>query len=242
VNCIDPQNDTTAIKAITLGNFILLESLRKKIPNLKKYIFVSSDQVYGNGVTEEGHITHGLETDRLKPLSITASAQASADLITAAYYNQYSIPTTILRPSNLFGPHQSIIRPIPNLILKAINNEDITISNGGNDLKNWLYVLDLISIIDKLLHSDNKITAGRTFNISGDLEVSIIETAELILTLLNKPKELISFIDSQSTEFSPPTLDSNLARTTFNWRPESDLKVALKSTIDWYKEILGNRT
>lgn len=236
INCVNTEKENQAIKTFISGNFNLLNKARNRLKTLQNFIFISTDEVYGDTITQEGHIKRGLESDTLHPKTPLAAIQAGADLLTTTFFEQYQFPTTVIRTSNLFGPYQKEDKLFPVLISHAIRNEDIPIYGDGTHTRNWLYINDFVSFIDTLIHADPNLVNGRIFNVSGDLEISVLESTELILSTLNKPKDLISFQKDREPVTRRRVLDSTLARETLGWYPQIDFKEALKKTIQWYQQ------
>jgi dTDP-glucose 4,6-dehydratase len=237
INCVYSRNEALAIKAIA-GNYLLLKLANKLKTSRLGFIYISSDEVYGQGLAEKGITSHGSEKDPVAPETILATAQASADLLAVNFGREYNLPVTVVRTSNLFGPYQRAEDLLPSLIIHAINNEDLPLTGDGTEVRTWLYVSDLILFIDKLLHEDSTYRNSNIFNISGDLEISLLSLTELILNYLNKPKELISLHHDQVHLHKRRTLDSSHARESLNWQPKAEFKTALRDTINWYSESL----
>lgn len=232
LNCVYPTTNELIVETNMMGNYHLLEAARK-IDSIKKYIYISGSEVYGDAITPEGNIRNATELDALRPSNVRTATQAAADFLTSAYYAEHHLPTIVLRPTTIYGPFESPHRLLSQLITSAIKNEGIPIYGDGTHVRNWLYISDFINLLDKIIHA--KKTTFVTYNVSSDANNTILETTERILTITNKPKELITFTDSIKPAYYRKVIDSTFVRNEYNWEPQTDLNTGLKTTIEWHQ-------
>ena len=237
INTVSTDEEDVGISTFMGGNFVLLTAAHNMLEELSHFIHISSDEIYGDTVSAEGHLRPGLETDSLHPKTPLAAIQAGADLISSAFHEKYQMPTTVVRTSNLFGPYQAPNKLLPRLIHNVMKNEPVPIYGDGTHTRDWLYINDFISFMDKLVHARPELRNGETFNASSTIEHSVLEMTELILTILNKPKELITFVDHREPIAQRRMVDSGKAQKTFDWSAHTSFKDALKETIDWYRHF-----
>jgi len=129
------------VKTDVLGTYNLLEYARRH--DVKKYIQISTDEVYGS--IEKGSFK---EEDILDPSSPYSASKAGADLLVKAYFKTYGLPVLITRSSNNFGPYQYPEKLIPVLILNALHDKPLPIYGEGKNIRDWIYVLDNCEAID----------------------------------------------------------------------------------------------
>jgi len=240
VNATFTNNVAFASDTFAKGTNNILSYVVSSDTQIAKYIHVSSDEVYGERSGEnESETQPRLESDPLFPVHPVAAIQASGDLLATAYFRTFGIPTTVLRTSNTFGPNQEPSRLLPILIQHAVKNEDIPIFGDGTHTRDWLFVDDLVYAIDSIIQAPSIKTKGEVFNVSGDLELSVLEVTELILTILNRPKELVTFTEDKKPHHMRRVLDSGKILQVLDWRPEADVKQALEDTIRWYQNSLN---
>ena len=211
------------IRTDVFGTFTLLDVARKF--SVKKYIQISTDEVYGS--IDNGSFK---ETDILKPSSPYSASKAGGDLLAMSYFTTYGLPVVITRSSNNFGPFQYPEKLIPVLIIKALRNEPLPIYGDGKNVRDWIYVLDNCRAIDAIL---NKGKPGEIYNVGGGHEKQNIEIANLILERLNKPKSLITFVKDRPGHDRRYSLDCSKINA-IGWRPTENFKEALFKTVDWY--------
>ena len=131
------------------GTFNLLELARKN-SYLKKFIQISTDEVYGD-MEDYGEGVLADETFSLIGSSYYSSTKASADLLVQAAGRTYGIPYLITRTCNNFGVNQNKEKFIPT-ILNCINNDiEIPIYGDGNQIREWIWVEDNVKILYKLM-------------------------------------------------------------------------------------------
>lgn len=131
------------VQTDVFGTYNLLEYARKN--DVEKYIQISTDEVYGSVM--EGSFK---EEDVLDPSSPYSASKAGADLLVNAYHKTYGLPILITRSSNNFGPFQYPEKLIPVLILNALHDKTLPIYGDGQNVRDWIYVLDNCEAIDVL--------------------------------------------------------------------------------------------
>ena len=134
------------IKSNVLGTQVLLNAA--KDGEVKKYIQISTDEVYGS-LGSEGYFT---ENTPLQPNSPYSASKAGGDLIVRAYHNTFGMPINITRCSNNYGPYQFPEKLIPLMISNALEDKSLPIYGDGKNIRDWLHVYDHCSAIDLVLH------------------------------------------------------------------------------------------
>jgi len=213
----------TFVKTNVLGTFNLLECAKNT--DMKKFIQISTDEVYGS--IDKGQF---YETSILDPSSPYSASKAGAELIARAYYKTYGLPILITRSSNNFGPYQYPEKLIPVLILNALRNKVLPIYGSGENVRDWIYVMDHCSAIDVV---SKKGMIGEVYNIGGGNEKTNLEIARIILEELNKSDSLIRFISDRPGHDFRYSLNCDKLKN-LGWKPEYKLRDALRETINWY--------
>lgn len=212
------------IRTDIVGTFTLLEAAKKG--NIKKYIQISTDEVYGS--LQKGSFK---ETDPLKPSSPYSASKASADLLVRSYYITYRIPVLITRSSNNYGPNQYPEKLIPRFTLNALHDKPLPVYGTGKNVRDWVYVLDNCSGIDTVLHKGK---IGEIYNIGSNTEKTNLEITRKILDVLDKPESLIQFVKDRKGHDFRYSLNTEKIRT-LGWSPEYTFEEAMTETIKWYK-------
>lgn len=215
-----------------LGTQVLLDACRKY--NIKRFHQVSTDEVYGELPLDDKNILFTEKTP-LNPSSPYSASKASADMLVKSYYRTYSLPITISRCSNNYGPYQNLEKLIPLMISKAINNDNLPVYGNGLNVRDWLHVYDHCTAIDLIIH-EGKI--GEIYNIGGNNEKSNIDVVKIILKELGKSEKLIKYVNDRPGHDLRYAIDSTKIKTTLNWKPVYSFEKGILDTIKWYTKML----
>ncbi len=207
------------------GPYTLLEAVRKY--DIQRYLQVSTDEVYGS--VEEGA---SVEDDGLAPRSPYAATKAGGELLVRAYYETYVVPAVITRGSNNIGPYQYPEKATPLFITNAIDDKPLPIYGDGKALRDYVYVKDHCEAIDLVMQVGK---VGGAYNIGGGNQVNTVELAQKILDILEKPKDLIKFVEDRPGHDRRYCLDSS-GMLKLGWNPEYTFDEALRITVEWYVE------
>lgn len=233
------QKPSIFLQTNIFGTHVLLETARKywkvnpldiqctKYRDNVKYIQISTDEVYGD-LRNGGYFT---EETNLSPNSPYSASKASADLIVQAYYETYEFPIAITRCSNNYGPYQFPEKLIPLLIQRAVNGEEIPIYGDGKQVRDWLHVEDHCTAIDAVLHKGK---IGEVYNIGGNNEKENIEIARLLLILLGKSDNLITFVKDRLGHDRRYAIDNTKITQALGWSPSYSFEKGIEATISWY--------
>ena len=124
------------------GTFVLLEAAREA-PGLRRFIQISTDEVYGS--VAEGS---SRETDELRPRNPYSASKAAADRLAYSYWATYNVPVVITRASNNYGPFHFPEKVIPLFITNAIDNLPVPLYGDGLQERDWLHVTDHCRAVD----------------------------------------------------------------------------------------------
>ena len=174
-----------------LGTHTLLEECRK-YKNLKKFIHISTDEVYGSSMSEEKPKN---EQSVLCPTNPYAATKAGAELIAQSYYHSFQFPLIITRGNNVYGPNQYPEKVIPKFIQLMKKGKKLTIQGDGSNLRSFLYITDVIYAIELILFQGK---IGEIYNIGSEEELSILSVANKLLEFENKNStEYIEYIEDR---------------------------------------------
>jgi dTDP-glucose 4,6-dehydratase len=209
------------------GVLVLLEEARKHAPSLKRFVQISTDEVYGS--IAEGSFT---EKDALNPRNPYAASKAGGDRMAYAYAQTYELPVIVTRASNNFGPYQYPEKLIPLFVTNAIDDRPLPLYGDGKNIRDWLFVEDHCAAIDFLIeHGQN----SEVYNIGGGHERENREITDAILEILGKPKTLIKHVADRQGHDRRYSLDaSKLAALGFT--ASTDFEGELRRTVQWYAQ------
>ena len=219
------QDATEFIRTNVLGTQVLLDAAKKH--NVKRFIQISTDEVYGS--VNKGYSN---ESSALRPNSPYAASKASADLLARSYFVTYNFPVIIVRSSNNFGPFQHPEKLIPLFVTNALENKKVPLYSDGSNVREWLYVQDNCDAINFVLSSGRP---GEIYNIGSGNERKNIDLTKTILRLLGKGESLIEFVKDRPGHDKRYAL--NIAKLKkLGWKPKQRFEKAIKETVLWYKE------
>jgi dTDP-glucose 4,6-dehydratase len=212
------------VKTDIFGTLILLEAAKKY--NHKKYVQISTDEVYGSIL--EGSFT---EESPLRPNSPYSASKTGADLLVRSFFVTFGLPVVITRSSNNFGPYQYPEKVIPLFVTNAFDDIPVPLYGDGLNVRDWLYVLDNCRAIDLALHAGEP---GEVYNIGGGYEIPNIELTKKIIELCGKDESLIKHVPDRLGHDRRYSLDcAKIA--ALGWKPQADFDTELAQTVTWYK-------
>ena len=220
------SNPKPFIETNILGTYSLLEASKN---NEKLFIHISTDEIYGDLEREQKPFT---ELDNLKPSNPYSATKASADLLVQAYMRTYKNNCIITRCTNNFGPFQFPEKLVPKTIIRAYKDLKVPLYGDGNQVRSWIHVIDHIRAVDLLVHKGKP---GEIYNITAWNEISNKEIVEKILNKMEKPLDLIEFVNDRPGHDKRYSIDSTKIQKEIGWSPTYDFEKALDETVTWYQ-------
>jgi dTDP-glucose 4,6-dehydratase len=217
----------TFIQTDVHGVLVLLEEARKHAPSLRRFVQISTDEVYGS--IPEGS---SVETDALNPRNPYSASKSGGDRMAYAYGETYGLPVIVTRASNNFGPWQYPEKLIPLFATNAIDDVQLPLYGDGKNVRDWLYVEDHCAAIDFLIEHG---TNSETYNVGGGNERENWEITHKVLELLGKPHSLIRHVADRTGHDRRYSLDSGKLEK-LGFRASTNFDEALDRTIRWYVE------
>ena len=220
------SNPKPFIETNILGTYSLLEASKN---NEKLFVHISTDEIYGDLEREQKPFT---ELDNLKPSNPYSATKASADLLVQAYMRTYKNNCIITRCTNNFGPFQFPEKLVPKTIIRAHKNLKVPLYGDGNQVRSWIHVIDHIRAVDLLIYKGKP---GEVYNITAWNEISNKEIVEKILNKMEKPLDLIEFVNDRPGHDKRYSIDSTKIQKEIGWSPTYDFENALDETVTWYQ-------
>ena len=211
-----------------MGTLSLLETCRRNITWDYRFIHVSTDEVYGSLNPGDPEFTEETPYDPRSPYS---ASKAASDHIVSAYHHTHGMPTIITNCSNNYGPYQHPEKFIPVVISKALNDEKIPVYGTGQNIRDWLYVIDHC---DALINVLWKGKIGEKYCIGGNTQIDNLSLARKILKIMGKSESLIEFVEDRKGHDFRYAIDTMKIDRDLGWQPVTSLNKGLKLTVDWY--------
>lgn len=176
------SNGLPFVRTNVEGTFNLLEVSRKN-KSLKKFIHISTDEVYGD-MDEHFSINHSAkEEDELKPSSYYSATKAASDMLVLSANRTYGLPYLITRTCNNFGEHQFEEKFLPTIARSIKEGKPVPVYGDGEQIREWMYVYDNVKVICDLMFDDEVV--NQVMNIGTGFRVTNLNIINKIATVLN---------------------------------------------------------
>ena len=228
------------IQTNIVGTLNLLEHSKKFVLKSKnknfKFLHVSTDEVYGS----LGNSGKFLEETPYSPNSPYSASKAGSDHLVRAWNKTYDLPILITNCSNNYGPYQFPEKLIPLIIINAMNDKPLPVYGKGDNVRDWLYVLDHCDAISTVL---DKGEIGQTYNVGGNNEIKNIDVVETICGILDNLiprrdaesyKKLINFVKDRPGHDFRYAIDANKINSQLGWSPKESFESGIEKTVKWY--------
>ena len=201
----------------------------------KLFYHISTDEVYGS-LGDEGFF---LEDTSYDPQSPYSASKASSDHFVRAYANTYKLPIVVSNCSNNYGPNQFPEKLLPLCINNIKFNKPLPIYGKGENIRDWLYVVDHARAIDEIFHKGQK---GETYNIGGFNEWKNIDIVKLLCDIMDRKldrpmgtsQKLITYVKDRAGHDMRYAIDANKIKNELGWEPSLQFEEGLEKTVDWY--------
>jgi len=181
------KNGLPFVRTNVEGTFNLLEISRKN-KNLKKFIHISTDEVYGD-MDEHFSINHtASETNEIKPSSYYSATKAASDMLVISANRTYGLPYLITRTCNNFGEHQFEEKFLPTIARSIKEGKPIPVYGNGKQIREWMYVYDNVKVICDLMFDDEVI--NQVMNIGTEFRVTNLDIIKTIGSILNQDVQI----------------------------------------------------
>ncbi len=229
-----------------VGTFNLLDAARKHwmdAPGKVKagyedcrFHHISTDEVYG-ALGETGKFR---EDTPYAPNSPYSASKASSDFLVRAYHHTFGMNVTTSNCSNNYGPKQHNEKLIPHIISKALSLQPLPIYGKGENVRDWLYVLDHCKAIDLIFHTGR---SGETYNIGGRNERNNITIVKTICAILDekqpradgkKYEDLITFVADRAGHDFRYAIDATKLENELGWKADETFDTGIVKTVEWY--------
>lgn len=232
------ENPIEFVMTNVVGTVNLLNAARliwKDNLNGKRFYHVSTDEVYGS-LHDGGFF---LETTAYDPQSPYSASKASSDHFVRAYRNTYKMPVVLSNCSNNYGPNQFPEKLIPLFINNIRNNKPLPVYGKGENVRDWLYVIDHARAIDEVYHKGKE---GETYNIGGFNEWKNIDLIKVICSVMDKKlgreagtsEKLITYVTDRAGHDLRYAIDANKIMNELGWKPSLQFEEGIEKTVDWY--------
>lgn len=213
----------------------------------KQFYHISTDEVYGALMFDDTLFTEETKYDPHSPYS---ASKASSDHFVRAFHDTYGMPVIVTNCSNNYGPYQFPEKLIPLFINNIIHRKPLPVYGKGENVRDWLYVVDHARAIDVIFHHGKN---AETYNIGGfnewkniDIIKVIIKTVDRLLgNAENHSLDLITYVTDRKGHDLRYAIDSSKLKRELGWEPSLQFQEGIEITVRWYldnKEWMDNVT
>jgi len=201
----------------------------------KLFYHISTDEVYGS-LGKEGFFTEETPYDPHSPYS---ASKAASDHFVRAFCDTYALPAIVSNCSNNYGPYQFPEKLIPLFINNIRNNIPLPVYGKGENVRDWLYVIDHARAIDVIFHKGK---VGETYNIGGFNEWKNIDLIKVMIKVTDKllgrktgeSDKLITYVTDRAGHDLRYAIDSNKLKNELAWEPSLQFEEGIEKTVQWY--------
>jgi dTDP-glucose 4,6-dehydratase len=211
-------------KTNVFGTHCLIEACHNA--HVKKFIHVSTDEVYGEMLTGKAN-----EDTALLPTNPYSASKAAAEMIIKGYRVSFKFPVIIVRANNIFGIRQYPEKIIPKFLLSLMMGRQLTIHGTGHHVRHYLSAWDLAEAIDLLV---KKGEIGGCYNVGSTEEYTILEMARMLCNLFGLDADQhIAFVQDRPFNDARYSLDWGRIEA-IGWSAKHRLKTELPGIAQWY--------
>src|SRR3990172_5384839 len=226
------KNPEIFLETNVIGTHVLLEAALKH--TIKRFHHISTDEVFG-ALPLNTPNKFDLTTP-YNPHSPYSASKAASDHLVRAYGTTFGLPYTITNCSHNYGPYQFPEKFIALTITNLIENEKIPVYGDGLYVRDWLYVYDHCTAIDRVL-TDGKV--GQTYLVGGlTKDISNLEISKMILKMMGQPESRIEHVKDRPGHDRRYAIDWTKIHDELGWSPSVTLEEGLQKTIEWYQDNL----
>lgn len=192
---------------------------------LKKYVHISSPEVYGSC---KGAIK---EDTSLNPSTPYAASKAAGDLSLFTFVKNFNFPMSMIRSTNVYGAHQQLYKIIPRSVIYIKSGRVIELHGGGSAVKSYIHIRD-ISKGELAAMENGKV--GNIYHLSPDQGIAVKDVVKIICNKLKVPFEKATkVVEERLGQDAAYVIDSTKARKEFGWAPSIGMEEGLSGTISW---------
>jgi dTDP-glucose 4,6-dehydratase len=219
------------VQTNVVGTQVLLDAFKNK--KLDKFLYVSTDEVYGTLPEDQPDVKFTEETP-LAPNSPYSASKAGGDVLVRSYFHTFNLPLLTTRCSNNYGPYHFPEKLIPLFVTNLMEDKQVPLYGDGKNVRDWLYVEDHCDAIWTVL---NKGTAGESYNVGGNNEMTNRQITEIILDAMNKPwDKYVKYVQDRPGHDRRYAIDASKIKRELGWEPKFRFENAIKTTVQWYRD------
>lgn len=209
---------------------VKLHDQLRKCDFLKKYIHISTPEVYGNckGLVKESTLYN--------PSTPYAVSRAATDMSLMTFHKTYNFPVIFTRAANVYGPGQQLYRIIPRTILYFLVGKKLQLHGGGHSVRSFINIRD---VVDGTLKAARIAPGGEIFHFSTSKNISINSLVRMITEQMDISfEDNVEVVEDRPGKDAAYLLDSSKAKRILGWKDRISLEQGIEETIAWLRDNL----
>ncbi len=224
----------TYVETNVLGTLNVVQAARDL--GVERVVHTSTSEVYGTA-----RFVPMTEAHPLQGQSPYSASKIGADQMALSYQASFGTPVSVLRPFNTFGPRQSARAVIPTIISQIAAGADTIKLGAVHPTRDFSFVDDTVRAFMAVAECDAAV--GQTLNAGSGFEISIGDTARLLIELMGRPVQIVTDdqrLRPEASEVERLWADSSALRALTGWAPQygagDGFRRGLQQTIDWFSD------
>jgi dTDP-glucose 4,6-dehydratase len=219
------------VQANAVGTQVLLDVAKAR--GVQKFLYVSTDEVYGTLPEDKPEIKFTEETP-LQPNSPYSASKAAGDCLVRSYFHTFHMPVLTTRCSNNYGPYHFPEKLIPLFVTNLLEGKKVPLYGDGKNIRDWLYVEDHCDAIWTVLNAGR---FGEVYNVGGNNEITnLVITETLIREMGKRWDDCVTYVKDRPGHDRRYAIDASKIKDELGWSPKHRFEEAIKTTIQWYKD------
>ena len=230
------KKPVSTIEINAMGTLNVLKAALE-IQDLQRVVTFSTSEIFGPQAYNSNERSLSVIGVVGEPRWSYAVSKLVGEHMALAFFAQYGMPTTVLRPFNIYGPGQVGEGALSIFIQRALQGQDIAIHGHGNQIRAWCYVTDMVDAVIKALSHPG--AQGKAFNIGNPrTAVTVTNLAATVVRILGSSSKLFHVPkDYADIELRIP--DPDWAAKEIGFEAKVDLEEGIARTADFYRGVLG---
>ena len=228
------EDPIKTVKTLVFGAINMLDLAKK---TNSKILQASTSEVYGDPQIQPQTESYWGHVNPVGIRSCYDEGKRLAETLCMDYYRKYHLPVKIMRIFNTYGPRMDMNdgRVVPNFIVQALRNEDLTVYGDGKQTRSFCFIDDLLEAMIALMKTEDTFTGP--INLGNVEEYTMLDLAQKITELTDSKSKTV-FCKLPQDDPSQRKPDITLAKEKLNWKASTCLDEGLKKTIEYFKGII----
>lgn len=213
------------VQTNVISTLNVLEAARMSPP--EHLVVTSSSEIYGS------HDTAITEEYPLLATTPYAASKVACDRLASSYHTTFSLPITIVRPFNCFGPRH-VYDVIPIFAARALRGEPLVVNGSGEQRRDMTYVDDTVAAFIGLAELT---PTGEAYNVGTGVSHSIVDIARAVIERAGSSSQIVHR-EPRAGEVQQLEADARKVRGAIDWSPLHDLQSGIDRSLGWMRTEL----